>query len=278
MALSRQQSAQAHTALRTGSVQQAIELSREALRIHEQNVDAMLVMAEAYLKQGKHELAQTVTGSALAVDPKLLTADPDVEDPQPQGLRLPRRRQAEPRHPVVSQGRRGRRPQRDRVEQPRRPVPSHRQFQDRHRLLHLRDQARPQLLQGAAQPRQRAPGPGRRRQRRALVPDRPAAAPRLPRGLLHPRRPLPRRHRVPRPRHHHPPDPRPQLLQQVPRRRHRLGPGRRRSPRRRRRPREARRQGHPSGEASAGQGVGLGRPGRSLHRPRQEGPRAREEA
>jgi Tfp pilus assembly protein PilF len=73
MALSRQQSAQAAAALRTGSLPQAIELSREALRIHEQNVEAMLVMAEAYLKQNKHELTQTVTSSALAVDPKLLT-------------------------------------------------------------------------------------------------------------------------------------------------------------------------------------------------------------
>jgi Tfp pilus assembly protein PilF len=35
----------------------------------------MLVMAEAFLKQGKHELTQTVTGSALAVDPKLLTPE-----------------------------------------------------------------------------------------------------------------------------------------------------------------------------------------------------------
>jgi tetratricopeptide (TPR) repeat protein len=51
----------------------AIELAREALRIHEQNVEAMLVMAEAYLKQNKHELTQTVTSSALAVDPKLLS-------------------------------------------------------------------------------------------------------------------------------------------------------------------------------------------------------------
>jgi tetratricopeptide (TPR) repeat protein len=73
MALSRQQSAQAAAALRSGSLPQSIELAREALRIHEQNVEAMLVMAEAYLKQDKHELTQTVTSSALAVDPKLLT-------------------------------------------------------------------------------------------------------------------------------------------------------------------------------------------------------------
>ena len=72
-ALSRQESAQAAAALRSGSLPQSIELAREALRIHEQNVEAMLVMAEAYLKQDKHELTQTVTSSALAVDPKLLT-------------------------------------------------------------------------------------------------------------------------------------------------------------------------------------------------------------
>ena len=73
MAASRQQSAQAAGALRTGSLPQALDLAREALRIHEQNVEAMLVMAEAFLKQGKHELTQTVLTSALAVDAKLLT-------------------------------------------------------------------------------------------------------------------------------------------------------------------------------------------------------------
>jgi tetratricopeptide (TPR) repeat protein len=75
MAASRQQSQQARNALRAGDLAGALEKSREALRTHEQNVDAMLVMAEVFLKQGKHELAQTVTGSALAVDPKLLTPE-----------------------------------------------------------------------------------------------------------------------------------------------------------------------------------------------------------
>ncbi|MFY0539031.1 tetratricopeptide repeat protein [Nannocystis pusilla] len=75
LAASHQQSQQAGQSLRQGDLARALDLSREALRIHEQNVDAMLVMAEAFLKQGKHELTQTVTSSALAVDTKIITPE-----------------------------------------------------------------------------------------------------------------------------------------------------------------------------------------------------------
>jgi tetratricopeptide (TPR) repeat protein len=71
MALSRRHSAQARSSLQRGALDSAIEEARQALRVHEQNVDAMLVIAEAFYRQGKHGLAQAVTSSALAVDPKI---------------------------------------------------------------------------------------------------------------------------------------------------------------------------------------------------------------
>ncbi len=71
MSLSKQRSAAAQKLLAAGRLTEAIDHSRQALRIHEQNVDAMLVIAEAYYRQGKYELTLAVTGSALAVDEKI---------------------------------------------------------------------------------------------------------------------------------------------------------------------------------------------------------------
>lgn len=71
LALSRQRSAEAAKHLDAGRLVEAIDHSRQALKIHEQNVDAMLVMAEAYYRQKKFELVQAVTSSALAVDAKV---------------------------------------------------------------------------------------------------------------------------------------------------------------------------------------------------------------
>ncbi len=73
MATSRQQSAKARDALEKGTLDQAITLARAALRVHEQNVDAMLVIAEAYYKQSKYEIVQAVVSSGLAVDAKIRT-------------------------------------------------------------------------------------------------------------------------------------------------------------------------------------------------------------
>ncbi len=75
MSLSRKRSAAATRTLQAGRVDQAVGEAREALHVHEQNVQAMLVLAEAYYKQGKHELAQTVTSTLLAVDPKVVKPD-----------------------------------------------------------------------------------------------------------------------------------------------------------------------------------------------------------
>jgi len=75
MKASRQKSAKAKQLLQTGQHNKAIEQARNALRDHEQNVEAMLVVAEAFYKQGKHELVQSVTGSILKVDPKVLGAE-----------------------------------------------------------------------------------------------------------------------------------------------------------------------------------------------------------
>ena len=72
MKRSRQTSAKAKKLLRSGQADKAIAEARNALRDHEQNVEAMLVIAEAFYKQGKHELVQSVTGSILKVDPKVL--------------------------------------------------------------------------------------------------------------------------------------------------------------------------------------------------------------
>jgi tetratricopeptide (TPR) repeat protein len=73
MARSRAQSAKAEDALTSGRLDPAIEAAREALRLHEQNVHAMLVIAEAYYRQNKYEIVQAVITSALAVDPKIRT-------------------------------------------------------------------------------------------------------------------------------------------------------------------------------------------------------------
>ena len=73
LALSHQRSAEAQKHLEAGRLVEAIDHSRQALRIHEQNVEAMLVMAEAYFRQKKFELVQAVTSSALAVDEKVRT-------------------------------------------------------------------------------------------------------------------------------------------------------------------------------------------------------------
>lgn len=75
MARSRKHSAEAKKLLRSNQGDKAIEKARAALREHEQNVEAMLVIAEAFYKQGKHELVQSVTGSILKVDDKVLSPE-----------------------------------------------------------------------------------------------------------------------------------------------------------------------------------------------------------
>ncbi len=72
MSLSREHSARAHGALRSGASGKAVREARQALRIHEQNVEAMLVIAEVFYKQGRHEITQSITSSVLEVDPKVL--------------------------------------------------------------------------------------------------------------------------------------------------------------------------------------------------------------
>src|SRR5690606_22064796 len=59
--------------LRSGRHAEAVASSRAAFKIHEQNVEAMLVMAEVFYRQGKYELVQAVTSSALAVDERIRT-------------------------------------------------------------------------------------------------------------------------------------------------------------------------------------------------------------
>jgi tetratricopeptide (TPR) repeat protein len=75
MAQSREVSAKAKQALRGGDLTRAIEESRQALRIHEQNVEAMLVIAEAFFKQGKWEITQGVATSVLDVDARVLSPE-----------------------------------------------------------------------------------------------------------------------------------------------------------------------------------------------------------
>lgn len=75
MKRSREKSAKAKQLLRSGQNDKAITEARNALREHEQNVEAMLVIAEAFYKQGKHELVLSVTGSILKVDVKVLTPE-----------------------------------------------------------------------------------------------------------------------------------------------------------------------------------------------------------
>ena len=74
MSLSRQTSAKARKLLRQGKLDDALLQAREALRIHELNTEAMLVLAEVFYKQGKFELAQTVTSTILSVDKKVVPA------------------------------------------------------------------------------------------------------------------------------------------------------------------------------------------------------------
>jgi tetratricopeptide (TPR) repeat protein len=75
MSLSRDRSAKAVAQLKLGNLDRAIREARQALKIHEQNVEAMLVISEAFYKQGKYEIAQSVGGLALQIDPKVLTPD-----------------------------------------------------------------------------------------------------------------------------------------------------------------------------------------------------------
>ena len=75
MSRSRERSAKAKKQLRAGQLDKAIDAARAALREHEQNVEAMLVIAEAFYKQGKHELVESVTGSILKVDAKVLAPE-----------------------------------------------------------------------------------------------------------------------------------------------------------------------------------------------------------
>ena len=74
MSLSRDRSKKAVEHLEAGRLDQAIDEARQALRIHEQNAEAMLVIAEAFYKQGKHEIVQSVTSSILNIDPARLSA------------------------------------------------------------------------------------------------------------------------------------------------------------------------------------------------------------
>jgi Tfp pilus assembly protein PilF len=75
MKRSREKSGKAKQLLRSGSFDKAISQARDALREHEQNVEAMLVIAECFYKQGKHELVLSVTGSILKVDAKVLSPE-----------------------------------------------------------------------------------------------------------------------------------------------------------------------------------------------------------
>jgi len=74
MVRSRERSAAAHDALKRGNLNKAIMESRQALKIHEQNTEAMLVIAEAFYKQGKYEIVESVTNSLLKVDAAILPA------------------------------------------------------------------------------------------------------------------------------------------------------------------------------------------------------------
>src|SRR5262245_24778886 len=70
MAHSRELSNEAERRLRAGQLDPALAQAKLALHEHEQNVAAMLVMAEVYYRLGRYELVQSVTSSALAVDPQ----------------------------------------------------------------------------------------------------------------------------------------------------------------------------------------------------------------
>ncbi|MCA9705866.1 MAG: tetratricopeptide repeat protein [Myxococcales bacterium] len=71
MARSRAISAEARTKLGKRAYDDAVQTARQALKVHEQNVDAMLVIAQVYYTQGKYELTRAVASSALQVDAKI---------------------------------------------------------------------------------------------------------------------------------------------------------------------------------------------------------------
>ena len=73
LAQSHKRSDQALKTLRAGRLQSAASQARAALKIHEQNVAAMLVLAEIFYRQGKYELTLAVGSSALTVDEKIRT-------------------------------------------------------------------------------------------------------------------------------------------------------------------------------------------------------------
>ncbi len=73
MAQSRQRSAQARKMLEQNKFAEAVTNARGALKIHEQNVDAMMILAEVFYREGKYELVVSVTTTALAVDEKVRT-------------------------------------------------------------------------------------------------------------------------------------------------------------------------------------------------------------
>ncbi|MGB1275113.1 MAG: tetratricopeptide repeat protein, partial [Nannocystaceae bacterium] len=73
LAASRQVSAKGTKALKSGNMSEAVKQAREALRVHEQNAEAMLTLAEVFYKQGKFELTLSVTTSVQSIDPKVLT-------------------------------------------------------------------------------------------------------------------------------------------------------------------------------------------------------------
>ena len=71
MARSRAISAEARKKLAKRAHDDAVKTARDALKVHEQNVDAMLVVAEVYYKEGKYELTRAVASSALQVDARI---------------------------------------------------------------------------------------------------------------------------------------------------------------------------------------------------------------
>jgi len=75
MAKSRTISAQARAKLDQRANAEAVSIARDALKVHEQNVDAMLVIAEVYYREGKYELTRAVASSALQVDAKTRTPE-----------------------------------------------------------------------------------------------------------------------------------------------------------------------------------------------------------
>ncbi|TPV93674.1 MAG: tetratricopeptide repeat protein [Myxococcales bacterium FL481] len=75
MSLSRDHSGRAKQALQRGATQQAVAEAQRALKIHEQNVEAMLIIAQVFYGQKRFELVQSITSSVLEVDPRVLTPE-----------------------------------------------------------------------------------------------------------------------------------------------------------------------------------------------------------